>query len=1236
MRRIRFAGFWALFLVGLSALVWSQTGTSRIAGTVTDVSGAVLANARVTAVQESTNVAHTTTTSASGNYSFESMVPGSYTIEIEAKGFKVFISNGNVLTIGQPMTVNARLEVGTVAEKVTVSASAETVQTSTSGNFGNLEDQIAVTQLPIVGVRGRNPLDLVNFQPGVVVGANTGGGIHVHGARDRAWNYTLDGVDINETSAPGSGFTPIRLNPDMIAEMRVITGNATADMGRATGGDVALVTRSGSNAFHGNVFFFYQTPIFNANEVANKISDLPRNQFVQKIGGFSLGGPVWKGHTFFFGNFQFLRTLRTQKVTRYVLTNEARQGIFRYVVNPAGCELADTCPRNLPAGPGGSVDASGNPIVNVAAYNVGSSDPSGFGLDPNIQSFIGLTPPPNDFTYGDGLNIAGYSWIPAENENQEDYLIRVDHTFNDRHSVFVRWANGHQNTNGDIVNSGQPAFPGLPNWVNTQRTPRNLAINWRWTPSGRATNELVLGMNRFIFNFANGDPKVATNPPYYMNYMYNWDWLASSPLHNDAGNLRALTTYQLTDNFSFSKGSHTLRWGGQIMYQRHIDDRGSVGIYNANPMVYFDTNTNPADPATFGIPTDTTANHINLDYDLANAQSMVNDLLGRVGAIDQGLVSNGKQWLPAGNWFNFDSRFPEYDLYFQDTWKIKPNFVLDAGLRWEIKLSPRNPRNLILRPSEAMVSGAAPSDSISWVPGQLYHDAWKNFGPSVGFAWDPFKDGKTSIRGNYRLAYDRINTFVISSYIIQNLPGLTYSLEDTTFGENGGRLRDGLPALAPPVSPASLRTPPPFSTNWTTVMDPNMTTPRTQMWGLSIQHELPHKLALEVNYIGRHGSHLFGGYDANAHQIFNNGFLDAFSTLKSGVGGPSGVTDSALVDSLLLGYRGLSGQAISQFIIDNHPDWLEQNNIGALAKWVNQRTSGGQQVLAQNGYPYFFTPFPQFADEVDTLDTHDWSNYHALEVQLQRRFANGLQFQASYTFSKSLDTRSYDPTFSTIPTGGYQSSSSIPFDNAHRGYNYAPSDFDRRHALQGNWVWELPIGSGKTWLRTLNPVLDHVVGGWSLSGIFTLQSGRPFTVYSGSNTYNDTVVTPASCNGCSPSMGHLNWQGGSPYSSDAALYYFTPEQQAKFYQPDAGQLSNLGRNFFRLPHNFNIDMTVGKRFAVTERQTFQLRLEVQNLTNSVMYDVPYSARITSGMFGYMMGQTFNNARHMQVSAKYEF
>jgi Carboxypeptidase regulatory-like domain/TonB-dependent Receptor Plug Domain len=1232
------------FLVSVLAVTaWSQTGTSRITGTVEDSTGAGLSGAKVVVINEGTGVFGATTSGAAGGYSFESMAPGAYTIRVESPGFKTFVSTGNVLTIGQPMTVNAKLPVGAVNEKMEVVASAETVQTSTSGNFGNLVDQVAVSNLPIVDAKGRNPLDLVNFQPGVVVGANAGGGIHVHGARDRAWNYTLDGVDANETSAPGGGSSPIRPNPDMLAEFRVVTGNATADIGRASGGDVAMVTRSGTNSFHGNAFYFYQTPSFNANEVTNKISTppLPRNQFVQHIGGFSLGGPIQKGKTFFFGNFQFLRTTQTAKVQRYVYTSQARQGLFRYVQVPSTCDQnVDDCPRNLPANtPGASVDLQGNvlPGVNVGTYDVAANDAGHLGLDTQMQDFLNRTPLPNDFTVGDGLNFAGFDWIPTEKEDQKSYLIKIDHTFNERHSVFVRWMSGHQNTPGDIVNAGQPAFPGSPNWVNTYRVPRNLAINWRWIPNSQMTNELVLGMNRFGFNFANGDPNVNQNPPFVPNILAQDPngVLNSLPLHNDLGNARTLTTYQLSDNFSLAKGRHTLRWGGQFLYQRHIDNRGNVGTFDANPLVYFDTGTNPVDPPTFNIPT-----NVN-DFDLGTAQGAINDLLGRVGAIDVGLVGRGNQWAPPSTFFNFDSRFPEYDLYFQDNWKIRPNLVIDAGIRWEIKMSPRNPHNLILHPDHPLITGSSPSDTISWVPGKLYNDSWKNFGPSVGIAWDPKGDGKTSIRANYRLAFDRINTFVVSSYIIQNLPGQTYSYENVTFGSNGGRLSDGLPPYTPDpsITPASLSTPPPFSTNYTTVMDPNLTTPRTHEWGLSIQHDLPAKLVLEVNYIGRHGSHLFGGYDANRHEIAKNGFLDAFKQLQAN----NFTGDSPLINQLLTNFSDRGSATGSQYIQDNFPTSLALNSIGPVAKFINQLTDGnGNQLIAAEGFsPFFFTPFPQFSDEVDTLDTHDWSNYHALEVQVQRRFTNGLQFQASYTYAKSLDTRSYDPTFSTVPTGSSQSSSSIPFDNVDRRLNYARSDFDRRHALQGNWVWDLPFGRGRQWLHPESSIVNHIIGGWQVAGIFTLQSGRPFTVYSGAYTYNDTVMTPASCDKCSPGMGHLNWQDGNgdpapAFDGNASLYYFTPQQQSLFYQPAPGQLSNIGRNFFNLPHNFNVDMGVAKMFKITEHQNFEMRLDVQNLTNAVIYDTPVSSRIVSGSFGNMLGQTFNHARRMQLSGKYTF
>ncbi|HYG99772.1 MAG TPA: carboxypeptidase regulatory-like domain-containing protein [Terriglobales bacterium] len=1232
-----------LALVAVSVV--AQTGTSRITGTVVDKTGAMVSGAAVTATNQGTNVSYTTRTSTAGAYSFESVQPGVYQIKVESEGFRTFITAGNQLSIGQPMTVNVTLEVGAAAQTVQVEAAAEMVQTSTSGNFGNVVDQNAVTELPIITTRGRNPLDLVNFQPGVTVGSNAGGGIHVHGSRDRAWDYTLDGIDVNETSSGGGGTTPLKVNPDMLSEFRVVTGNASADIGRASGGQVQMVTKSGTNEFHGSGFFFYQTPGLNANEVGNKISDPPlgRPQFIQKLGGFSLGGPIFKNKTFFFFNYQFLRTLANSKYTSIVYTQAARNGTFRYVKQPmdgsgnllCGGDGQPDCPSNSPA----LVDSSGNvlPGVDIGSYVLAANDPRGLGLDPRMQQFIAMTPLPNDFTRGDGLNTAGFSWNSPENHKQDDYVFKIDHNFSDRNSVFVRYAWGHQNTLGDTANAGQAPFPNAPRVVDTYRKPRNLAINWRFTPNARMTNEFVVGMNRFGYDFANPDPAYTTVMPFCFQPICGWTDL-TGPVNNEAGNIRTLTTIQANDNLSITRGNHTMRMGFSIRYQRHIDNRGSIGSYNALPHMWFDTDTNPVDVDLFNLPDD-----MNIDMDQAPLQSTINNLLGRVGQINVGFVSDGKNWFPAGSWFNFDSRFPEYDLYFQDSWKVKSNLTIDGGLRWEMKLSPRNPRNMILRPKTPLTLEGTPTDSATWVPGKLWDDQIGNIGPSIGFAWDPFKNGKTSIRGNYRLAFDRINTFVISSSIIQSLPGYTYSLNNTAFGEHGGNAQDpggrladctingpsivcGGQPLAPPPgeTPESMRTPPPFSTNWTTVIDPKLKTPRTHMWGFSIQRELPRSMVLELNYLGRHGTSLFGGYDSNAHEIFKNGFLDAFNTVKNG-------GDSPLINALLAG-KTANGSA---WLRSQYSTRLKRNDVAYIAKVINQlTTSTGQQLIVANGFsPYFFVKYPQFADEVDVLDTHDFANYHAFEVQLQRRMTGGLQFQVSYTLSKSLDTRSYDPTFTTIPTGSYQSSSSIPWDNSNRRRNYASSDFDRRHMLQGNFIYELPFGRGKLLGRNASGVLDKIIGGFQVAGIVTLQSGRPFTAYSGAYTFNRTVMTPASCDDCSPDMGNLHWTG-DPYTSD--LLYFTPEQKSKFYQPPAGQLSNVGRNYFRLPNNYNLDMAIAKKFKITEHHQLELRLDMQNVTNSVMYDLPYSSTITSSYFGDMKGQTFNASRKMQLVAKYTF
>ncbi|MGH9882747.1 MAG: hypothetical protein ACRD6N_15025, partial [Pyrinomonadaceae bacterium] len=235
----------------------------------------------------------------------------------------------------------------------------------------------------------------------------------------------------------------------------------------------------------------------------------------------------------------------------------------------------------------------------------------------------------------------------------------------------------------------------------------------------------------------------------------------------------------------------------------------------------------------------------------------------------------------------------------------------------------------------------------------------------------------------------------------------------------------------------------------------------------------------------------------------------------------------------------------------------------------------------------------------------------------------------SYTLAKSLDTRSFDPTFSVVSTGNVQSASSTPFDNRNRRLNYARSDFDRRHAFQGYMVADLPFGKGRRYLNNMNPVLDQILGGWELGGIMLWETGRPFTVYSGLNTVSNVNQSPANCNGCSADMGTFVVENGR-------TFWFSAAQRAMFSQPAPGQLGNTGRNFFDTPKTFRMDMTLGKRFHFTESINLEIRGEFQNLTNHVNQDNP-TATVTSSTFARVddSGVLFP-ARRIQLSAKFHF
>ena len=578
----------SFMMLAMTVFVFAQGTTSRVTGTVTDNTGASVSGATVTLTSEGTNTSITTETSDSGSYNFDLIQPGNYTITVEKTGFKKFIATKNTVLINQPATLNIALEIGDVSAVVTVENAAEVVQTSTTGNIGTTIEQASLESLPIFGQRGRNPLDLINFVPGAStdIANETGGGVHVHGSRDRAFNFTLDGIDINESSAGGSNFTPLRPNPDSLQEFQIVTSNFTAELGRSSGAQVTFVTRSGTNTFRGNLFEYYQTPRFNANEYANKINNRPKGQFVQHIFGGSFGGPLFdpgfgdgtklgllRDKAFFFVNLQMLRAYETRLQTRTVLTPTARAGIFRYVqngqnsaagtltasVNGVGTPLLGNCPAIPPA------------TQCINSYNIATASVIDGGLDPLTTALLNAMPAPNNYFFGDGLNTAGYSFGAPQRERQYDFVSKFDFKINDNNSFYIRYAQGQQNTVGDAGNGGLQAFPGYPNKVNTFRDPKNLAFNYRWSPTARFTNEFVFGFNNFAFSFNNPDENFATNPPFVFN-------LATDPFSNAdlVNNARRLKTYQYVDNLTFDFSPHVIKAGMNFRFGKQIDDRSGV------------------------------------------------------------------------------------------------------------------------------------------------------------------------------------------------------------------------------------------------------------------------------------------------------------------------------------------------------------------------------------------------------------------------------------------------------------------------------------------------------------------------------------------------------------------------------------------------------------------------------------------------------------------------------------
>jgi len=1235
-RKLFTLAFQIACLFSLLALgVWAQTGSSSITGTVTDSSGAVVPGARVTAKNEATGVTYNQTTTGAGLYSFPSLPVGAYSITVEVTGFKTTNKTGNVLEVGTPLVVDVALEVGQTSDVVTVEGGYERIQ-STNATIGNVVEQKAIEALPL---NGRNPLSLITLEPGVVQrsAGGAGSGVHVNGSRDRAYNVTIDGIEANESSVPNPVSNLYRINPDNIQEYKVTTNNATAEEGRNSGASISIVTRSGTNEYHGTVYEFARNTALNASDFFANAKGTQKPEVKLHQYGVEGGGPIIKNKTFFFASWQGQNVKFTQPIDQTfgfptLYTPSALAGKYRYFKadpnNPFKINGV-TITRNDPLlvdrktgalAAGVRTCASATDLNCVATYDIFANDPRRIGIDPVIAKLFGSYPQPNDYGVGDGLNTATYAWNPPTQNEGPHYAIRIDHTLNARNSIYGRFLYADQNTRqGDPLNGRPQVFPGFPPLGEVFRATKNLSLGWRSQITPTINNEFIVGFARFVFLFTQGE----ANPAFPNTLPFSFN-LASVPFINTPRTARAVTTPQFLDNVGILHGAHQIGAGINVRFYEHNDQRGQPGGINVTPSISFSATLLPPT-----IPGGTTTG-IN-STDLTRLRSTINDVLGIPAQLRQVFIGdlNSDAFLPfiangKVSLFDVGTRLKQYNAYVQDEWKVRQNLTINFGVRMELNTPPKESAKRVYIANQP-IDGS--QGLVTYGAGKSFYQSDHDlaFGPRLGLAWSPGKSNKFVVRAGYGIAYDPISSFQVTA-VMGRPPGLVTTCQSTvgttpTVGCAGvpadKRIAEGFPLVlpAPATKPSSFLTLPGLllsNASPVAAFDPNYQLPTVHQWNLSMQRELPWGFVAQAAYIGRRGTHLQRAYDIN--QIDAGPILGDFLKMQSNIGKNCTPDGTATLDTTKPACSG--GQLIS---IVSYPTTIANSPKGPLTQtFVNSSTTVTD--LQQNGAGNFagrieqttlalkLRPNQQFST-ITYIDAGGDSYYHAAQFTLRKRFEKGLLFGMAYTFGKSIDDQSVDPVGASSGGGLSTTNSRTPTNSRNWRGERARSDFDRTHVLTASGVWDLPAGQGK-WLDAKHGLLNTIVGGWSLNGIYTFMTGEPFSVTSGIRTANFSHISRADV--IKPVEARLQDKAGV-----AGPVVFA--DASAFAIPAPGS-DGAGRNIFISPSYWNLDLGINKSFHLSERFKLDFRAEMFNALNHVNFDNPRDAstgspNIQSTVFG---------------------
>jgi hypothetical protein len=1126
------------FVLGLVSVAAAQKAV--INGTVTDATGAVVPDVTVVANMADTNVERETVTSSLGFYSLPDLTPGVYNVTIRKDGFRIVQITSVALTVDQALTLDASLELSATSQTVTVEGGQIVPINTTDAQVSNVVDEREIQELPLIL---RDPYQLVLLTPGSTQ-TNTGtGGFSINGSRDRNNNFLLDGTNNNNPGVPGSGL--VTLNPDSTEEFRVITANYLPEFGRNSGSVIDIVTRSGTNDFHGDVYYFGRWNALGARDFFNTPATGPQGPYVRNTFGASVGGPVVKNKVFYFFNYEGNRFATATTTDATVPDPAFKTGIFTYV------------------------DPSAGPVSIDVSTPTSANNAYGLTLDPQIQKVLNFYPAPNGPAVIQGV-ADQYFFADTDLANFSNYTAKVDIDINSRNVLSVRYVSNQGTDNG----AGGNDLPGIGGQAETFLT-QSPNIHLATSISATLENDLYFGANRtFLDGTCNGESAINSLSLAGVDEFGNGrDWglpgFSAIACYGETDEqIDPFGTYNLGDNLTWTKGRHTMKFGFEFA-DNYDNGQNSFGARSLPSFAVFSQGGNVS------------ALQNTVPFNNPTVQDAVWGLLG--GTLSE---SQTQFYTTAGTRVPTDERgFRERDMYgfFQDQFKIKSNFTFNYGLRYEWDGVPWVVRDQLSSASQTALAGPSPVQFLTVTRGgtnPLYVNDVKGFEPRIGFAWDPFKDGKTSIRAGFGYFRDR-NFFNITGDTRAN-PPLELPFVNEAFADLGPGAADQisntpLPVTQPPPSPTLDDWPANNSLGFPASISPNFHVAYVQQRNLGIQRELGAHLTLEVNYVGNKGNRLLRVIDGNPPIPSLVAALRAYCQVPN----PFGCIDSPTATTVQ-GYNEYIGQQLGVLpfnAVNNSGAW-HANTVASVAN----------------------------------------SNYNGLQTTLTRQLSQGMGFQVNYTWAHAIDDAS-DPFQPQLGEYVYPPDS---FDlKAEKG----SSSFDVRNRLVFNYTAELPFGRGKDHLK--NGFLGKALEGWSWSGIGTLQSGFPFDIFAPGDDSNGT--------------GALQRADYNPHGTPVPITMpitQTGPNPGLFSFPAFGGPGNLGRNRFVGPGYKNFDMVITKNTKLSERFSVEFRSEFYNVFNHPNFQPP-DDYVGDTDFGQSTAEVGRNdgttgARQLQFGMKLHF